>query len=136
MPELPDVVVYVEALEARIVGHRLEHIRIVNPFVLRTALPPVAEAEGRIVEGVGRMGKRIVIALRDGYAVVLHLMIAGRLRWMERDAKPPGRITLAVLEFDNGALTFTEAGSKRRASIHIARGKDALAAFDMGGLDT
>jgi formamidopyrimidine-DNA glycosylase len=136
MPELPDVVVYVEALEARIVGHRLEHIRIVNPFVLRTALPPVAEAEGRIVTGVRRLGKRIVLALEDDYAVILHLMIAGRLRWMERDAKPPGRITLAFLEFDNGALAFTEAGSKRRASIHIARGRNALAAFDMGGLDT
>jgi len=135
MPELPDVVVYVEALEARIVGHRLERIRIVNPFVLRTALPPVAEAESRIVTGVRRLGKRIVLVLEDDYAVILHLMIAGRLRWMERGAKPPGRITLAVLEFDNGALAFTEAGSKRRASIHIARGNDALAAFDMGGLD-
>ncbi|MEP6942983.1 MAG: DNA-formamidopyrimidine glycosylase family protein [Betaproteobacteria bacterium] len=135
MPELPDVVVYVESLQVRIVGHRLERVRIVNPFVLRTALPPLVEAEGRVVLSVRRLGKRIVLALEHDYAVVLHLMIAGRLRWMERDAKPPGRITLAVFEFDDGALAFTEAGSKRRASIHIVHGADALSAFDMGGLE-
>src|SRR4051794_22816418 len=116
MPELPDVTVYVESLAQRIAGRRLERIRLLNPFLLRTALPPIASADGRAVKGVRRLGKRIVIALEGELFLVLHLMIAGRLRWLEAKAKPPGRITLAVFEFENGSLAFTEAGSKRRAS--------------------
>ena len=135
MPELPDVVVYVESLEARIVGQRLLHIRLLNPFLLRTAVPPLSACEGRHVTGVRRLGKRIVIALDADLILVLHLMIAGRLRWLERGAKPPGRITLALFEFERGALAFTEAGSKRRASLHLVEGEAALAAFDMGGLE-
>jgi formamidopyrimidine-DNA glycosylase len=135
MPELPDVAVYVESLQTRIAGQRLRNVRIVNPFVLRTALPPLSDVEGRLVVGVRRLGKRIVIALEGGFYLVLHLMIAGRLRWQEDAGKPPARITLAVLEFDNGTLVFTEAGSKRRASLHVVSGNGALADFDMGGLE-
>ncbi len=136
MPELPDVVVYVEHLASRIVGQRLEHVRLLNPFLLRTAEPPLAAAEGLRVVAVRRLGKRIVVALEDDLFLVLHLMIAGRLRWLQRGAKPPGRITLAVLEFSSGSLAFTEAGTKRRASLHVVRGEEALRAFDKGGLET
>jgi formamidopyrimidine-DNA glycosylase len=135
MPELPDITVYREALDARIRGLVLEHVRIVNPFVLRTAVPPITDAEGKLVLGVQRLGKRIVIALEDDLYLVLHLMIAGRLRWLGKAAKPPGRITLAIFEFANGKLAFTEAGTKRRASLHFVQGQLALAAFDMGGLE-
>ncbi len=135
MPELPDVTVYVESLAARIVGHRLQHVRVVNPFVLRTALPPLTDVEGRVVDAVRRLGKRIVIATEGSLFIVVHLMIAGRLRWQDDAAKAGGRNVLAVLEFDNGALVLTEAGSKRRASIHLVRGHDALATFDMGGIE-
>jgi formamidopyrimidine-DNA glycosylase len=135
MPELPDVAVYREALEARIVGQPLARIRLANPFVLRTAVPPIAAAEGKRVREVRRLGKRIVIALADDLFLVLHLMIAGRLRWLDDAAKPPGRITLAVFEFPGGRLAFTEAGTKRRASLHLVRGEAALAHFDMGGLE-
>jgi len=135
MPELPDVVVYVESLQRRILGQRLERIRVLSPFVLRTAVPPVTEAEGKRVGGVRRLGKRIVIALENDLFLVIHLMIAGRLRWMEPGAKPPPRITLALFDFLRGTLVFTEAGTKRRASLHLVRGSDALAAFDMGGVE-
>jgi formamidopyrimidine-DNA glycosylase len=135
MPELPDVAVYVESLQTRIVGHRLHNVRIVKAFVLRTVLPALSDTEERVVVGVHRLGKRIVIALEGAFYLVLHLMIAGRLRWQEGAGKPPARITLAVLEFDNGKLVFTEAGSKRRASLHVASGNGALADFDMGGLE-
>ena len=116
-------------------SQRLEGIRILNPFVLRTAVPPIAEAAGKRVVDVRRLGKRIVLALEDERFLVLHLMIAGRLRWLARNAKPPARITLAVFEFANGSLALTEAGTKRRASIHCVRGAAALAAFDAGGLE-
>jgi formamidopyrimidine-DNA glycosylase len=135
MPELPDVVVYTESLRTHIVGKRLEHIRLVSLFVLRTAVPPITDAEGKRVTGVRRLGKRIVLVLEDELFLVLHLMIAGRLRWLTRGAKPPARITLALLEFADGTLAFTEAGTKRRASLHLVRGEAALAAFDMGGLE-
>jgi formamidopyrimidine-DNA glycosylase len=135
MPELPDVTVYVEHLSARLTGHRLREVRIVNPFVLRTAVPPLSDASGLTVLDVRRLGKRVVIALEHTLFLVLHLMIAGRLRWLESEAKPPARITLAMLVFDNGTLAFTEAGSKRRASLHLVRGNTALAALDMGGLE-
>ncbi len=135
MPELPDVTVYCEALEARIVGHVLVRVRIISPFLLRSAVPPLAAVEGRRVVGVRRIGKRIVIALEDELFLLLHLMIAGRLRWLAEGAKLPGRIALAVFEFDAGRLLLTEAGTKRRASLHVAAGEEALGQFDAGGLD-
>ncbi|TMH67578.1 MAG: formamidopyrimidine-DNA glycosylase [Betaproteobacteria bacterium] len=135
MPELPDVVIYCEALAARIGGQVLERVRLISPFVLRTAVPPIGDVEGKRVVGVERLGKRIVIALEGDLFLVIHLMIAGRLRWLADGAKPPGRITLALFEFAIGRLAFTEAGTKRRASLHMVRGESALAQFDMGGLD-
>src|SRR6266498_3834337 len=135
MPELPDVVVYVESLERRIVGERLDRVRLISPFVLRTVVPPLAAAEGRRVDAVRRLGKRIVIALEAELFLVLHLMIAGRLRWLERGKKLPARITLAAFDFATGTVAFTEAGTRKRASLHVVQGEAALAAFDMGGLD-
>jgi formamidopyrimidine-DNA glycosylase len=135
VPELPDVTVYIESLQVRIVGRELLRLRILNPFYLRTAVPPIASAEGRKVTGLRRLGKRIVIALEGDLYLVLHLMIAGRLRWLEGKAKSPGRITLAVLEFANGSLAVTEAGTKRRASLHVVQGEEALVAMDPGGAD-
>ena len=134
MPELPDITIYREALDARIRGQVLERIRIINPFLLRTAVPPIADAERKRVLAE-RLGKRIVLALEDDLFLILHLMVAGRLRWLAKAAKPPGRITLATFGFANGTLAFTEAGTKRRASLHCVRGAAAVAAFDMGGLD-
>jgi len=135
VPELPDVVVYIEHLESRLAGRTLERVRLMNPFVLRSVTPPIASAEGKKVVGVSRIGKRIVIALEGELFLVLHLMIAGRLRWLEKDAKLPGRITLAAFGFQHGMLVFTEAGTKRRASVHLVEGEAALAAMDSGGLD-
>jgi formamidopyrimidine-DNA glycosylase len=135
MPELPDVTVYVDALKRRITGQPVQRIRLLSPFILRTAVPPISSAEGRRVIDVRRIGKRIVLALADDLFLILHLMIAGRLRWLSPGAKPPGRITQAILEFPDGSLAFTEAGTKRRASMHLVRGEAALAAFDAGGLD-
>jgi formamidopyrimidine-DNA glycosylase len=135
MPELPDVELYREALTARIAGARLMRVDVLNPFLVRTAVPPLDAATGKRVLGVRRIGKRIVLSLEDDLHIVIHLMIAGRLRWLAEGAKPPGRITLAVFHFDTGRLAFTEAGSKRRASVHVVHGDDALATFDMGGLE-
>jgi formamidopyrimidine-DNA glycosylase len=135
MPELPDIVAYIEALEPRILGKRLQCVRLLNPFLLRTAAPPIAQAEGRAVVSLRRIGKRIVLALEGELFLVLHLMIAGRLRWLVPGDKPPGRITLAVFEFADGGLAFTEAGSKRRAALHLVQGESALKSFDAGGLD-
>ena len=135
MPELPDIEVYIDHLERRLTGQPLGRVRLLNPFVLRSVAPPLAAAEGRAVIGVRRLGKRIVIALEGSLYLVLHLMIAGRLRWIEKDAKLPGRISLAALEFPNGTLVFTEAGTKRRASLHLVQGDAALSAMDPGGLD-
>ena len=135
MPEIPDVTVYCEALGARACGAILQRVRIVSPFVLRTAVPPITSAEGRRVLGVRRLGKRIVLALEHDLYLVLHLMIAGRLRWLASGARPPGRITLALFDFPSGTLALTEAGTKRRASIHLVQGAAALVAFDAGGLE-
>jgi formamidopyrimidine-DNA glycosylase len=135
MPELPDIVVYIEALDQRILGRRLERVRVLSPFLLRTASPPLTVVEGKQVTGLRRMGKRIVIGLEDGLFLVLHLMIAGRLRWLGSTGKPPGRITLAVFDFDSGTLALTEAGTKRRASLHLVRGEAALRQFDMSALE-
>jgi formamidopyrimidine-DNA glycosylase len=135
MPELPDVVVYVESLERRIVGQALEHVRLLSPFVLRTAVPPLTAVDGRRVIAIRRLGKRIVLELTGEFFLVLHLMIAGRLRWLDRSAKPPARITLATFQFPTGTLAFTEASTKKRASLHVVQGRSALADFDLGGLE-
>jgi formamidopyrimidine-DNA glycosylase len=135
MPELPDITVYCEALARRVHGRRIERIRLVSPFVLRTAVPAIASAEGRAVTGVRRLGKRVVLALERELFVVLHLMVAGRLRWLSRAARLPGRITLAALDFADGTLAFTEAGTKKRASMHLVEGEAALAAMNPGGLE-
>ena len=135
MPELPDVTVYLEALDGRIRGARLERLRLANPFVLRSVDPSPAEVAGRTVTGLRRLGKRIVIELEGDCFVLIHLMIAGRLHWKEAGAKLPGKIGLAALDFSTGTLTLTEAGSKRRAAIHLVRGEAALAAHDPGGLE-
>lgn len=135
MPELPDVVVYLEALERRILGRPLLGIRLASPFVLRSVEPPLDTVRDRRVLGLTRMGKRLVWELEGELFVVIHLMIAGRLRWVAAGAKPPGKIGLAAFDFPDGTLVLTEAGSKRRASIHLARGREALLTFDRGGLE-
>jgi formamidopyrimidine-DNA glycosylase len=135
MPELPDVTVYLEALDARIRGARLERIRLPSPFVLRSVDPSPAEVAGRRVMGLRRLGKRIVIVLEGDCFVLIHLMIAGRLHWKEAGAKLPGKIGLAAFDFSTGTLILTEAGTKRRAAIHLVRGEAALAAHDPGGLE-
>jgi formamidopyrimidine-DNA glycosylase len=135
MPELPDVTVYVERAGERLTGQVLRRLRLLNPFVLRTAVPPIAEAEGRRVTGVERLGKRVVLAFEGERWIVIHLMIAGRLRWLEKGEKAPARIGLAAFEFDAGTLLFTEAGTQRRASLHCVGSREALAALDAGGID-
>jgi formamidopyrimidine-DNA glycosylase len=135
MPELPDIVVYLEALERRILGQPLEAVRLISPFVLRSVEPPVSDIVGRRVTGLSRMGKRLVWALEDERFVVIHLMIAGRLRWAASGARAPGRIGLAAFDFPTGSVLLTEAGSKRRASIHLVRGREALAEFARGGAE-
>ena len=135
MPELPDIVCYLHALETRVVRQRLERLRIASPFLLRTADPPLADLSGRAIRGVRRLGKRIVFALDDAYFVVLHLMIAGRLHWKPVAAPIPRRAGLAALDFPSGTLLLTEASTKHRASLHVVRGEGALAAHDPGGLD-
>ncbi len=135
MPELPDITVYIDHLESRLVGQTLERVRLLDPFVLRSVTPPIAAAEGTKVTGLRRLGKRIVIEIESELFLVLHLMIAGRLRWVGKDAKLPGRIALAAFEFPSGTLIFTEAGTKRRASMHLVEGEAALAAMDPGGLE-
>jgi len=135
MPELPDITVYVERLDAKLRGGTLQRIRVLNPFLLRTAVPPISQAEGRCVTGVERLGKRVVLALEGGLFLVIHLMIAGRLRWLAAGAKPPGKIALATFEFDGGTLVLTEAGSQRRASLHLLPNREALTAMDPGGLE-
>jgi formamidopyrimidine-DNA glycosylase len=169
MPELPDVTVYIESLAAKVRGQVLKRVRILNPFVLRTAVPPITQAEGCTLQAVERLGKRLVLVLRPPASspspaappsslsspspsspsapsspssagstellLVIHLMIAGRLRWLAPGAKPPGRISLAALEFETGQLVLTEAGTQRRASMHLLPDRAALAAMDPGGLD-
>lgn len=134
MPELPDITVYVEALERRIVGQPLGAAHINSPFLLRTFDPPLAAVAGKTVLAMRRIGKRIAFELDDELFLVLHLMIAGRLHWLDRGKRVP-RTVLASLEFPTGTLTLTEAGSKKRASLHIVRGRDALRQFERGGLE-
>jgi formamidopyrimidine-DNA glycosylase len=135
MPELPDIVSYISALEPRIVGQPLEHVRINSAFLLRTAQPPIASVEGRIVRELRRVGKRIAIGFEDDLWLALHLMIAGRLHWRGREAKLAGRNSLAAFDFPNGSLVLTEAGSKRRASLHLFVGEENLRSLDPGGID-
>ncbi|HLK21311.1 MAG TPA: DNA-formamidopyrimidine glycosylase family protein [Bryobacteraceae bacterium] len=135
MPELPDIVVYIEALEKRIQGQTLEHIRLASPFLLRTADPPLRNAEGRTVTELRRIGKRIAIGLDNDLWVVLHLMIAGRLHWRARGVKVSRPRGLAAFDFPNGSLLLTEAGSQKRASLHMVKGEEGLRALDPGGLE-
>jgi formamidopyrimidine-DNA glycosylase len=135
VPELPDITAYIAALEARIIGEPLEHIRLASPFLLRTVQPPLAEAEGRTVRSLRRIGKRIAIGLEGDLWLVLHLMIAGRLHWRPPNVKLAGRQNLAAFDFPNGSLVLTEAGSKRRAALHLISGEQNLASLDAGGID-
>ncbi|HEY2628639.1 MAG TPA: DNA-formamidopyrimidine glycosylase family protein, partial [Usitatibacter sp.] len=135
MPELPDVTVYVEALERQVRGQRLLRIRTMNPFVLRSFDPPLDAVAGRTVTGIRRIGKRIVLALSGGLFLVIHLMIAGRLHWRGPGEKRKPQGVLATFEFPTGTLYFTEAGSRKRASLTVVRGEEALAALDPGGID-
>jgi formamidopyrimidine-DNA glycosylase len=135
MPELPDIVSYISALEPRIVGQPLEHVRINSAFLLRTAQPPIASVEGRIVRELRHVGKRIAIGFENDFWLALHLMIAGRLHWRGREAKLAGRNSLAAFDFPNGSLVLTEAGTKRRASLHLFVGEENLRSLDPGGID-
>ena len=135
MPELPDITVYIEALDARIRGASLERVRLASPFVLRSFDPSISDAHGRVVTGLRRVGKRIVIALEGDLSLVIHLMIAGRLHWKPAGAKVPGKVGLAAFDFSTGTLTLTEAGTKKRAAIHLVTGEQALAGLDTGGLE-
>ena len=135
MPELPDVTVYIELIAAKTVGRTIDRVRIASPFVVRSVDPPVSAAEGKTVRDVRRIGKRIAIGIDDDIWIVIHLMIAGRFRWITPGAKIPGRMGLAAFDFENGTLLLTEAGTQRRASITLVRGADALAAIDRGGVE-
>jgi formamidopyrimidine-DNA glycosylase len=135
VPELPDVALYLEALAPRVLNRRLERLRIANPFLVRTPAPPLAAAEGRRVVSLHRIGKRIVLGLEADLHLVLHLMIAGRLRWRDRGAPIPGKVGLAAFDFQTGSAILTEAGSKRQASLHVIEGAENLATLDPGGLE-
>jgi formamidopyrimidine-DNA glycosylase len=135
MPELPDITTYIEALETRIIGAPLQAITLKSPFILRTVEPPITALEGRSVRSIGRIGKRIWFDFGDELFLVVHLMIAGRFKWVAATAKGPGRITLAALDFPGGRLLLTEAGTTRRASLHLVQGIAALREFERGGLD-
>jgi formamidopyrimidine-DNA glycosylase len=135
VPELPDITVYIEALDARVVGHTLDRVRIAKPFLLRSVDPPISAAQGKRVIAIRRLGKRIALELEDDLFLVIHLMIAGRLRWLEPGGKVPGKIGLAAFDFSSGTLILTEAGSKRRASLWLVRGEESLAQFERGGLE-
>ncbi len=145
MPELPDIMVYLSALRDRIVGQPLERARALSPFFVRSVEPPLAGVEGKVVAGVERLGKRVILALgsdtqraaagQDDLFLVFHLMIAGRFRWLKPGAKPPGKIALAVFDFPPGRLVVTEAGTKKRASLHVVADRTGLASFDRGGLE-
>src|SRR5712692_6962241 len=135
MPELPDVTIYIEALEARILGQTLERVRLASPFLLRTIDPPLAATHNKKVRRLRRIGKRIAIGLEGDLWLVLHLMIAGRLHWRERDASLPRKNAPAAFDFSNGTLVLTEAGSQKRASLHVVSGEDGLRTLDSGGIE-
>jgi formamidopyrimidine-DNA glycosylase len=135
MPELPDILLYLHALGPRVIDRRIERIRLAAPFLLRSVDTPISSAEGRLVVGLERMGKRVVFALEGDVYLVIHLMIAGRFRWKGPGTAVPGRVGLLALDFEHGTLILTEAGSTRRASLHVLTGRDALKALDPGGLE-
>jgi len=135
MPELPDISAYLVALQPRVIGEKLERVRMGSPFVLRTVQPPISAVEGQTIRELRRVGKRIAFGFENDYWLVIHLMIAGRLHWKSRDAKLGGRNNLAALDFPAGSLVLTEAGSKRRASLHMLSGEDGLRSLDPGGID-
>lgn len=135
MPELPDVVVYIEALIARVVGQPIEAIRLLSPFILRSVAPPIADFVGHKVVSIRRVGKRLVFEVEGVGVLVIHLMIAGRFRWLAKGKKPPGRIALATFDFPNGTLVLTEAGTQRRASLHAVATESELEKFDRGGIE-
>src|SRR5919107_776217 len=135
MPELPDIALYLDALSPRVLNQPLERVRVANAFLIRTPEPPVSSAEGRLVLALRRLGKRIVLVLEGDLYLVLHLMIAGRLRWRDRGAAIPGKVGLAAFDFPTGTAILTEAGSKRQASLHVVAGAGNLSAFDPGGLE-
>jgi formamidopyrimidine-DNA glycosylase len=135
MPELPDISAYLTALEPRVVGRKLERVRIASPFLLRSAAPPVSSLEGRVVRQLRRVGKRIAFGVEGELWLVLHLMIAGRLHWRPAGAKLDGRRNLASLDFAEGSLVLTEAGTKHRASLYVVSGEEGLRAMDPGGID-
>ena len=135
MPELPDIAAYLKALETRVVGQPLMRVRLASPFLLRTVQPPVGSVEGRVVRELRRIGKRIAIGVEGDLWLVLHLMIAGRLHWRAKGIKLSGRQSLAAFDFPNGSLTLTEAGSKRRASLHVVVGDEGLRSLDPGGIE-
>jgi formamidopyrimidine-DNA glycosylase len=135
MPELPDITAYIVALQPRIAGKRLDRVRLGTPFLLRTAIPPLSDAEGRTVRELRRIGKRIAFGLDGDLWLVLHLMIAGRLHWRAAEAKLAGKNMLAAFDFADGSLVLTEAGAKHRASLHVVSGAENLASFDAGGID-
>jgi formamidopyrimidine-DNA glycosylase len=135
MPELPDITIYLESLKPRVLGREIEKLRIASPFLVRSVDPPIREAEGRFIVEVRRAAKRIVFGLDGDLFLVLHLMVAGRLRWKDRGAKLPGRLGLAAFDFENGTLLLTEAGTKKRASLHLVCGLEAVRALDRGGIE-
>jgi formamidopyrimidine-DNA glycosylase len=135
MPELPDIAAYISALDTRTLGRRIERVRLASAFLLRTAQPPITDVEGRTVRELRRIGKRIAIGVDGGLWLVLHLMIAGRLHWRPAGAKLSGRQSLAAFDFADGSLVLTEAGTKRRASLHVLAGEDGLRSVDPGGID-
>jgi formamidopyrimidine-DNA glycosylase len=135
MPELPDITVYAESLERVLGGHELQSVAIRSPFVLRSVAPPIEAIDGKSFRGAGRIGKRLVLEFDGDLFLVVHLMVAGRLKWLTGGKKPPVKIALATFAFDNGTLALTEASKKKRASIHVVMGRESLKAFDRGGLD-
>jgi formamidopyrimidine-DNA glycosylase len=135
VPELPDIAAYLAALEPRVLGQTIEEVRVASPFLLRTAQPPLESVKKQAVRAMRRIGKRIAIGVDGDLWLVLHLMIAGRLHWRKRDAKLSGRQNLAAFDFPEGSLVLTEAGSKKRASLHVVSGEQSLAQFDAGGID-
>ena len=135
MPELPDILLYLHALQPRVVGHRVEAVRLASPFLLRSIDPPLSAAEGRTVVGLRRLGKRVVFELEGELFLVFHLMIAGRFRWKDRGTRIPGKVGLLALDFEHGTLVLTEAGTKRQASLYVVGGESALASHDPGGIE-
>jgi formamidopyrimidine-DNA glycosylase len=135
MPELPDVLLYIEALKTRVLDQTLERVRLASPFVVRSVAPPISAVHGRRIRGLRRLGKQIIFELEGGLFLIVHLMIAGRFQWKERGAKIPGKLGLAAFDFPSGTLLLTEAGSKKRASLNLVAGERELAAFDRGALE-